>query len=443
MIPVGSERVINLGDMSADSGSTAAAATQGWGTALRRSVRRAAVPFLAALCTVTLTGSALPLSHGPRVLWRMPWAGQQWYTPTDEALYLQSPDGEVIAYDLADGSPRWAAQRAEASLSGVTHAGDVLLLSARDDSPPQDSNNARAGSSHRITAVDPRTGEGRWRAGGQIAMTGADRALLVDRDRTGSPAALRMIALADGRLVWERPMPEVRIATIDSNRLLTVTPGGSAQVIRLFDGVVTTTTGRFEWPSGAGDDSGANLSVQGDTVYVSHFASGGRRAVTAYALGTLRERWRLEGLDGNLQADCRPLFCLSDTLSTVAYDPGTGTPRWRVAGQAVPWPGPPDRLLMRDDRGPLGYSVLDAATGRVLASLGPGSPITLAGPQTFYLRSTKTPTGRVSVSRLDPQSGRLSVTGTIDQAIIDGCQAAGTRLVCPHLDGTLTVIAVA
>ena len=179
----------------------------------RRAVRRVAVALLGVLCAVTLTGSSVPRSHAARVLWSIPYNGQA-FTLSADSLYLQARAGgrRLEAYDLADGSLRWARPLAGPSSIRISPTGDVLL--------PVNGTAAGPGTARRTVALDAATGAERWRITGEIAALRGDRAVVVDWDRGGALAALAVVRLSDGRTVWARPA-EARVQwSADDEHLL-------------------------------------------------------------------------------------------------------------------------------------------------------------------------------------------------------------------------------
>jgi hypothetical protein len=91
------------------------------------------------------------------------------------------------------------------------------------------------------------------------------------------------------------------------------------------------------------------------------------------------------------------------------------------------------------------HALVDEISGRVLARYGRGTLLTgpndggRTGRPVYFLRDTVERPNRVSVSRLDPATGRRSPLGAIDQALRDRCQVSGTRVACPLTDSTLSV----
>ncbi len=439
MTSAGPGRVIDLGAVSTGDEEPSAPRRIG-----RRTLLRTAVALLAMLCTVSLTSSAIPRSHGARLLWIMPYTDQA-FALTDDTLYLQVDDDgwSLRAYDLADGSLRWTRRLAKPASIRLSAAGDVLLPVGESTGTPESADGNAGGRLTRDTvALDAATGAERWRITGEVALSRGERAVVVDRDRrTGDLATLAVVRLTDGRTVWTRAADAGLQWTADDDNLLTVARDGLARVLRLADGAEVATGQVDRLPGTA--DSGAitGAQIHGDMVYISRYVA--RPSVTAYSLPGLRREWSIE-TDGGGLTDCGTVFCSNAGRSTVAYDRRTGAVRWQSTDWTDPWPIAPGRLAMADHE-PLAEQVLaDETSGRVLTQLGRGTLLTSPNDRrsdrpVYLLRNTVQPAGRVSVSRLDPATGRLSLLGAIDQALRDRCQASGTRVACPRTNSTLSV----
>jgi hypothetical protein len=433
---VGPGQVIELGAVSTGGEEPSAP-----GRIDRRTLRRAAVALLTVLCAFTLTGSAVPGPSGLRLLWAMPYTDQA-FTLTGDSLYLQADtDGWGLrAYDLADGAVRWTKRLAGPAPIRISPAGDALvpvgeIIGARGS----DDDTAGGRLTRSTVALDAVTGAERWRIAGDIAFSRGERAVVVDRDRrTGDLTGLAVIRLTDGATVWTRAADPRLQWTADDHHLLTVTRDGLARVFRLSDGAEVA-TGRVDLPPGGAN---ADAQIQGDMVSISRYDT--RPSVTAYSLPTMRRQWRI-ATDGSGLTDCGTLLCSNSGRSTVAYDRRTGAVRWRSTDWISPWPIAPGRLAMTGNEPPAEHALADEASGRVLARLGRGTLLTGPGDDgrpdraVYFLRDTVAPADRVSVSRLDPATGRLTLLGAIDRALRDRCQVSGTRVVCPRTNSTLTV----
>lgn len=441
MITPRSAQVIELGDVSADTNHSVAASP------LRRSVRRAVSVLLVVLCAATLTGSVVPRSAGPRLLWSMAFDSERVFTLTAESVIVYPRRGHLAtghadeglaAYDALDGSLLWATTMPDHDFMGAWLADDVVLMPIAGDAEPGDAR--KDGTSTRSTvAVDIATGARRWQAAGDVSTTANGLGVVEEsHDRTGRPTALRVIRLTDGTTVWRRSGAGARKVALGADRLVAVAADGSAEVIRLADGS-TTARGRLAWqPEAQGANSPTEVLIGANAVYASQ-DRGDHQVVTAYELDTLRQRWRIEQPVGGSVNVCGPALCLSDATATVAYDAATGGLLWRADGWTDPWPISPGHLLLSNGQPPTAYATLDARTGHMLADLGPGTATGWSLGHIYYLRSTRTPVSDVSVSRLDPRTGRTHLLGTVGTVFSDQCQASATRLACPHPDGTLAV----
>jgi outer membrane protein assembly factor BamB len=372
---------------------------------------------------------------------------EQAFTLTAESLIVHPGRGHLAtrsasdglaAYDPADGSLLWSSTLPNEPFLGAWLADDALLIPVDEDAERGDVRNDGT-STLSTVAVDVATGARRWRVAGNVSTTVNGLGVVEEPDdRTGQPTALRAIRLTDGQTVWKRSFAGGQNWAYGTDRLIAVAADGSTEVVRLADGS-TMARGRLTWQTEAQDAiSSTALQISGNAVFVSQ-DRGSHQVVTAYELDTLRQRWRIEQPKGRSMNVCETVLCLSDATATVAYDVTTGAPRWRADGWTEPSLISPGRLLVSNGQATTAFATVDAETGHILAELGPGTPTGWTLDRLYYLRYTRTPIGQVSVSRLNPRTGRTQMLGTVGLVFPDQCQASATRLVCPQPNGTLTV----
>jgi len=436
--------VIELGDYTSGSEHTAAGAPREFD---RRILRRLALAAVAVLTVLTVTGSARPEPRGVRTLWSLPFTPAEHFVATSDSVYVSTTDAtEVLTtYDIADGAVRWSIRMTEPTGWPIvgTAAGVVLLPTALAGEPD-------LGEFYRETiALDARTGIQLWRQRGDVYTHTDDLAVLADWGAHGQALqGFRAVRLRDGGVVWDRSGAAAdRLAVGGPDRwranvLVAVKRDGAAEVIRLADGVGLA-AGRLDWPASAPERGEFNdLLVDDRRVYVRH-AGGPGASLTAYALDTLHRMWSLADAARVAAYPCGAVLCGLEGDGYAAYDPDTGATRWRAAGVRNVWQVRPGRLLADEGAYDV-YALLDEATGRRIAGLGFGTPIEDDRSGAVYLlRTTRSPATRMAVSRVDLDTGAVSLRGTIDRFGEHGCSVAGDRLVCPTLAGRLVVTEVA
>jgi outer membrane protein assembly factor BamB len=389
-----------------------------------------------------------------RNLWSIPFdlTGDR-FTIMSGALYATTADGRLTAYDLRSGAVHWSRESPEAGgwLTGTGAAG-VLLMPA--DRVTQQFSSDDGGSYlteyfRETVALDARTGAELWRGPGQVNGTGGDSALLVDQDVDASARvrAFRLVGLRDGAPRWTiRPRDAVEMATSGADPanpdfLVTVSADGRAQVLRMADGA-RVATGQIDYRPAQPDKSEfTDFFADQRNVYV-RTANGRGDSLTAYDLGTLHRIWRIGGVARVAAYACARVVCGVQPDGVEAFDPGTGRPLWRAtatqdAGQiSTGW------LMVNDGRSDR-YALIEAATGRRIGGLGPGTPIQdAAGTTAYLLGRTLLPDVRTSVSRIDLATGAVALRGTIDRVSEYGCTATADLLACVTGAGRLAVVEV-
>ncbi|MCA2213542.1 outer membrane protein assembly factor BamB family protein [Jidongwangia harbinensis] len=432
--------VIELGDVTSGSPPAEPARRRGGPFHLRRY----AVAAVAALCVLTVTGSARPDPQMLRTVWSVSGQPDDSLQVTADMVYVfgTSSGSSIRAYDAARGELLWS--RKAPGQNGWIHGeqhGVVLLPSAEPQvtAPGPEDNGYDASFAVQTVAVDQRTGAELWQQRGEPSWATPDTLLLTEwAFRGGGLRKVRLVRLRDGTTVWSWT-PEQRVVNWTVVRatqaIVTAGPDGRIEVRRLSDGTVTA-RGRVPWLlSRDSDGAFTDLHSQGDTLFVAR-SGNGNVTVNAYAAGTLQPRWEAPATAFTGMVDCRPLMCFGGRpRGLVGRDPLTGAIRWRAEKWDNAHALPDGRLLLQAND--TGRSALaDAVTGRILADLAT-RPAVLDTETGTVLTFTPTldPPGRYAVREFDV-AGRGTLRGTL--AGIGGCQVAGRYLTC--LDqGTLTV----
>ena len=443
--------VIELGDLA--SGSDQPHSPEPPRGFDRRLVRRVGVALTAVLCLLTVTASARPgPPRGLRTLWSIPFSFGDQFTLTADTLFtgVQDAAGELAAYDLADGVKRWSTPvpdpTAWATVAGP--AGVVLVPNgrvAKQVAAPDGT--TYYNEYHRETiALDAGTGAELWRHSGEVYATTVDAVLLSERDDEGAETeALSLVRIRDGGTIWTRSgLSAQRVTTggadpFRPDLLLTVTPAGGVEVLRLAD-ATRIAAGRVGWQAGSPQEGTfTDVFLDGGRIYVRVAGPRGS-SLTAYALDTLRQLWRIGDTAAVAAYPCGTVMCSIDRDTFVAYDAATGVVRWRSDGMANALPAGPGRLLVD---GGIRRALIDERTGRRVADFGEGVPVWDIDDRISYLlRITTSPPDRTSVSRVDTATGAVDLRGAIDRVTDAGCLAAGDRLACPTVAGRLIVTAV-
>jgi outer membrane protein assembly factor BamB len=431
-----------------------------------RLFRRYALVLVAVFCVLAVTGSARPEPRMFRELFSVQFGGSDRFDLTADTLYAatMSTAGRLTAYDLTSGAPRWTMPMPDPTgwPAAVPGAGVVLLPADR----VAQQFNSDDGASYlteyfkQTVAVDAHTGVEKWRRPGEVFSTAAGTVLLAERAGNGADLrAFRLVRLRDGAVVWSIPAGDAdRLTTAgvdpqNPDRLITVSATGNARVFRMADGVPIA-AGRIDFreTSPTLNDFG-DVFADGRNLYL-RVANGGGESLTAYRLDTLQQAWRVVGTARVTAYLCGPEVCGVQPDGVQAFDPVTGSPRWRATAQPIPGRSiSPGWLVLVEDRAVTTYSLVDAATGRRIAGLGPGTLAQNPEGTAAYLLQTfrvpaprdstiRIPQSRTSVSRIDLRSGAVEVRGAIDQIADFGCLATSDRIACPTAHGRLVVAEV-
>ncbi|MEV4641668.1 PQQ-binding-like beta-propeller repeat protein [Actinoplanes sp. NPDC049548] len=421
----------------------------------RRDLKRMLVAAVAALCVLTVTGSAPPVSHAPRQLWSVPFReGNGIFIVSGGAVYvLLSVSGAstLSAYSLRTGQELWtSSELADAAWVSSVQAGVMLLPAADTTVEFQDGQGGQVSRqfTRETAAVDAATGRQLWRRPGEFSALTGGHVLMVEWNDDGSAARnLTVVNLHDGVPVWSRPAGALetwtsRVATTgDTDRLVTVAPGGKVAVYDLADGRPVT-TGRVPWQGqNPQEDSYANISVEGHAFYLENVERG-RGTVTAYDTETLHEKWRIGARSYGGFYSCGAVLCVNGDQGATGYDRETGQVRWRTPGYTNAIPLRDGRIVISDDEDDARHSLIDGNTGRRIADLGRATLVwDASSPQeTPYLVTSSTRLAEpTTVAVLDQRTGEVWMRGGIDPVLDYSCQSSDDMLVCVTPEGRLTV----
>jgi hypothetical protein len=423
--------LIDLGDVSAPArpGPRRRWAARRW--------RGAGLALSAAVSLVSL--HSVPAAEPTvRMLWAAPLPQTVVVQAGHDSVYVLRPldgGGELTAYDLVTGHVRWARPATPATLTAgwfsvLAAAGLVVVPTENGD-----------------IAVDAATGRYLWTLPGSVESFTTDSVLLYESEEQGRSTRLRLVRACDGEPIWQRSLGEVPAAVVqvrDGHPATIAVDSGGLGLLRYRDGV--TLLRRDLQRHGADVQQ---MVFVGDQLLV-HRHYDDRFTVTGYRTDTLAETWQIETPGDGTVHDCGPVVCLSTAQGAAGIDPGTGARRWFVPGVQDVRPVTGDRVLAsgsrrgpHSDQQPL-ISVIDARTGQRLGSPTAGQPVvsvTGDGP-VLVLRLRDSPAGPTSVYDVDPVTGRSSLIGEIDDALLNLPYELVGRHIVRTREGQLQVLAV-
>jgi outer membrane protein assembly factor BamB len=419
-----------------------------------RAGRPVMIAALAVTVLVTLVAAAAPRAAvGP--LLSVPISPAATHLLSPDALFVADVTGDGVAelrrHPLG-GGPAWSTPVPAVVLALQVQADAQVVVAMNADES--------------TTAVDARTGLVLWRAAGTLSALTADAALLARYAQDRKTAVLRRLSLRDGAETWTHPIgvdATWRILTgppprREPDRVVVVGGNGTATTLRFDTGAAVARAelgvALRQWEGNFREDYAGDfteITSVGDSLYVVA-GHDGTAGLTAYDGGTLTARWQVPAVPPGRADDCGPVVCVTD-LSDIGADPGlvavtpeivaldtrTGARRWaaRTWQSAAAVSG--DRLLAvgATDDGPPRRTLLDAATGRVVATLAAGEPVD-DGVGGRFVHADSVRPGQVWVRSVDLASGASSVVGSIDR-VTTACDGGGAHLICAIPDGPLIV----
>jgi outer membrane protein assembly factor BamB len=420
----------------------------------RREIRRLLVAAVAALCLLTVTGSAPIRPGGLERLWSIPFHQDgDTFAVAGGAVFVLTTLGQpaLTAYDLRSGAQRWTNPGfADVSWLGSSAAGVMLLPagSATVQHKNDDGSYAYREFNRDTVAVEMATGRQLWREPGDSTMLSGGRVLLADWNAAGSTVTrLRTVRIRDGATIWSRPATGLEAWTTGAtpggsaaDRLVTATSDGRIEVVDLADGRLVS-SGRVPWArQSERDNRYTSMTLDDHRIYIDK-AEGGRSQFAVYDTETLRKLWAADVPESGGIYPCGPVLCLNLRDATAGYDRDTGEVRWRIAGATNGFPLPGGRLLVEDDDAGARHLLIDARTGRRLADLEATVPVWnyRTGDTPYLLGHTRQPLDLTSVSRFDARSGEVLMRGAIPRVVDWGCANEGDLLACVTVDDHLAV----
>ncbi|OJF15185.1 outer membrane protein assembly factor BamB family protein [Couchioplanes caeruleus] len=410
--------------------------------------RRVLGAAAAALCVLSLTGSALPESHGPRDLWSVAFEGNgNTFTVGPDMVYVQGgPDHKLTAYGARDGAVRWTTTKLGEEALIAVDSGVVLVRAAEETAADNNDSGIREVSGETI-ATDAVTGRELWRRPGEASAAGGGRVLFIEwnEDHT-TIRTMHVIRLNDGTPLWSQPgggattwrTGDTLAAT---DRLATISSRGQVRIRDMTSGRVVATA-MVPWVSRDEEGDSSNIvHLDGHTMYVENVKQG-EGNMSAYDTETMRRKWRLaERSYGGRFYPCGALLCIDQPEGVSGFDRNTGARLWRISGSPIGTPLSHGGVLVASDDGGSQHSVIDTATGKRLGDTGSGTLVgnPFAREKALYvLTPVFQPRGHMAVNKIE-DTGRVVLRGAIGPIDQTTCQNGGELLFCVTPDGRLAV----
>ncbi|MDW5323771.1 PQQ-binding-like beta-propeller repeat protein [Plantactinospora sp. KLBMP9567] len=351
---------------------------------------------------------------------------------------------ELAAYRLPAAELGWRVTLPAGDIGSLQVVGEHLLL-ARYPEPLLD-------RVARLTVLEVSAGAVAWEreASLMVVSSGGDLVLWAAAEdwRPGAenrPGTLEAVDPASGAVRWSLPVPAGALPSFDvsaadprapvrASTLVLALPSGRVEVRDLGTGAVVRAVQMP--PPGAGPRTNWRAAVAAGLFVVYE-----ESAVTAYGLPGLDRRWSLPAQPG---VERGPFACGADLCSLRSqrgvrvWDAQTGRTRWSDERWIGIW-RVGDALVAAEGAGAgetEALSVLDPASGRVLADLGAWGLFTPHGSRFIGVRYGAD--RRAWVVEFDPATWRGRLV-TVLSGVSGDCGLTATALHCRRLDASIGV----
>ncbi|MFG2055121.1 PQQ-binding-like beta-propeller repeat protein [Micromonospora sp. NPDC048930] len=279
------------------------------------------------------------------------------------------------------------------------------------------------------------TGRIGWREAGVAYPAGDAVVLQPVEGRGGEPT--RTVEVTTGRTLWSVPRPPddllFSFGPAGVDRMVFVPASGAVEVYDPGTGarVAARDLRPGELPARP------RILLAAGLLLVARDAAG---TVTAYDLATLDQRWTISIPLVGYAASCGQLICASrQTGGMWALDPATGRIRWSDDRWAAALAATDGRLLVAAETAAgTRLTVLEEATGRVVADLGGWNLVPQDEVDGRVIGVRAGDDGRLRVAELDPALGGARIRDALTGATGD-CRVGGAVLVCRRGDGAFGV----
>ncbi|GAA3724120.1 hypothetical protein GCM10022225_01220 [Plantactinospora mayteni] len=350
---------------------------------------------------------------------------------------------ELAAYRLPAAEQSWRVTLSTDAVGSLQVVGEHLLL-ARYPEPLL----SRAA---RLTVLDLSAGAVVWEREASLLVVGNGGELVLwataedwQPGAESRPGRLEAVDPASGAVRWSLPVPAGALPSFDTtvvdpaapvraSTLVLALPSGRVEVRDLGTGAVVRAV-QLPPPS-AGPQANWRAEIAAGLFLVYEEST-----VTAYGLPWLDRRWSVRTQPAVEQG---PFGCGADLCSlrrprgVRVWDAGTGGTRWSDERWTGIWAVGDALVAARAGTGPTeALSVLDPATGRVLADLGAWGLLTPHGSRFVAVRYGAD--RRAWVVEFDPATWRSRLLAVLP-GVSDDCGLTATALHCRRLDASIGV----